>query len=119
MDESRLPDPLRARRAELDARSALQRVRDLLRSYVLGADGIEEIRSEFTDSAQTTTRFLRQDLAAIESVLAADLPAGTLLRLVEDDGNWGLDHDPTDAGAAAFLREIADVLRSVVGPVDQ
>jgi len=104
--------------AELDARSSLQRVRDLLRSYVLGADGLEDVRAEFADSARTSTRFLRQDLAAVETVLAADLSPGTLLRLVEDDANWGLDHDPTDARAAVFLREVADVLRSVIGDID-
>ena len=100
--------------AELDARSSLEKVRQLLRSYVLGAGGFDEIRAEFADSARTTTRFLRQDLLAIDSILIADLPAGTLLRLVEDDANWGLDEDPTDAGAAVFLRKIAEILRSVV-----
>jgi hypothetical protein len=100
--------------AELDARSSLEKVRHLLRSYVLGAGDFDEIRAEFTDTARMTTRFLRQDLTAIDAVLAADLPAGTLLRLVEDDANWGLDQDPTDAGAAAFLRKVADILRSVV-----
>ncbi|GAB2592597.1 hypothetical protein Aab01nite_37390 [Paractinoplanes abujensis] len=99
--------------AELDARPALQKVRDLLQSYVMDSGGMQGVRAEFRHSAQITTRFLRQDLEALESVLAADLPPGTLVRLVEDDANWGLD-DPTDAGAAALLREIADVLRSVV-----
>ncbi|MBM2621796.1 hypothetical protein JIG36_40460 [Actinoplanes sp. LDG1-06] len=80
----------------------------------MGADGMPAIRAEFSEAAQITTRFLRQDLEALEFVLTADLPEGTLLRLVEDDANRGLDHDPTDAGAAVFLREVADTLRSVV-----
>ncbi|TDO38038.1 hypothetical protein C8E87_1680 [Paractinoplanes brasiliensis] len=99
--------------AELEARSALQKVRDLLQSYVMDAGGMQGVRAEFEHTAQATTRFLRQELDALESVLADELPPGTLLRLVEDDANWGLD-DPSDAGAAAFLREVADILRSVI-----
>jgi hypothetical protein len=75
---------------------------------------LDEVRADLTDAAGYTTRYLRQDLEALESILAAELPAGTLLRLVEDDANFGLDHDPTDAGAAVFLRQIVDMLRQVI-----
>jgi len=40
-------------------------------------------------------------------------PPGTLARLVGWDGNWVLD-DPSDAGAAQFLRELAQLLRAVL-----
>ena len=114
MDPSLIPEPLRARMAGLEARSSLQRVRDLLQTYVMDADGLDEVRADMAQTAQVTTRYLRADLDALRSVLADDLPPGTLLRLVADDGNWGLGHDATDAGAAAFLRDLAGILQSVL-----
>ena len=100
--------------AERDARPPLQKVRDLLRSFVLDTDGLHETRAEMSDAASYTTRYLRQQLDALEWALESDLPTGTLLHLVEDDANIGLDDDPTDAGAAVFLRQIADILREVL-----
>ncbi|GIF00127.1 hypothetical protein [Paractinoplanes rishiriensis] len=114
MDDPRLPEPLRARIAELEARPALEKVRHFLRGYVADSDGLDEIRDEVRRSAQTSTHFLRLDLAAFESVLAETHSPGTLLRLVEGDGNRGLD-DSTDAGAAAYLGALADLLREVIG----
>nr|WP_221376466.1 hypothetical protein [Actinoplanes polyasparticus] len=105
--------------AEQDARPPLRRVRDLLQTYVLDAVDLDEIRADMSDTAGFSTfaaRSLRQDLEALEWALTADLPVGTLLHLVEDDANFGLDDDPTDAGAAVFLRQIADILREVLGP---
>jgi hypothetical protein len=52
-------------------------------------------------------------LTDIESVLADPPSDGTLARLVGWDGNWVLD-DPSDAGAALFLRELASLLRAVL-----
>ena len=48
----------------------------------------------------------------------ADPPGadGELARLVGWEGNWVLD-DPSDAGAARFLRELAVMLREVIGEV--
>jgi hypothetical protein len=115
MDDPRLPEPLRARIAELEARPPLEKVRHFLRGYVADSDGLDEVRDEVRRSAQTNTHFLRLDLAAIESVLAETHAPGTLLRLVEGDGNRGLVDDPTDAGAAAYLRSLADLLREVIG----
>ena len=103
--------------AELEARSSLQKVRDLLHAHVSDADGLDEGRADFALTARATTDNLRQELDALESIVTEDLPPGTLLRLVEGDGNWGLDHDPTDAGAAAFLRQLAGILRSVLDEV--
>ncbi|MCY1141840.1 hypothetical protein OWR29_27910 [Actinoplanes sp. Pm04-4] len=114
MDQSQLPEPMRARRAERDARTPLQKVQDLLRGFVLDTDGLDQTRAEMVDAAGYTTRYLRQQLEALEWALEADLPPGTLLHLVESDANIGLDDDPTDAGAAVFLRQVADILRGVL-----
>ena len=119
MDTSRLPEPLRARMAERDALPALEKVGSLLRGHVADTDGLEEVREELTMTARSSTRYLRQQLGAIETVLTEDLPAGTLLRLVEGDGLWPLDDDPTDAGAAHFLRELADLLSGIIQAADQ
>ncbi|MFI7602925.1 hypothetical protein [Actinoplanes sp. NPDC049681] len=113
METPRLPEPLRARAEALAARSPLETVRDFLRGHVTDADDMEEIRSGLQQVAQVSTRGLDQELAAVESVLAEPLPDGTLARLIGWDANWVLD-DPSDAGAAAFLRELADMIREVL-----
>jgi hypothetical protein len=114
MDSSQTRDLLRARMAEQDARPPLEKVRDLLDGHVVDTDGWGEIRDELRMTAQHSTRPLRQGLDAIDAVLAAELPTGTLLRMVAGEAGKSLDHDPTDAGAAAFLRELAGVIRSVL-----
>jgi hypothetical protein len=108
---------LRARMAEQEARPPLEKVRDLLDGHVVDTDGWGEIREELRMTARHSTRPLRQGLDAIEAVLAADLPTGTLLRMVAGEAGKSLDHDPTDAGAAAFLRELAGLIRSVLDEV--
>ncbi|WP_250036066.1 hypothetical protein [Paractinoplanes maris] len=114
MDLSQLPEPLRARMAERDARPALRKVRDFLQTYVMDAVDLDEMRADLSDTAGYSTRSLHQDLEALEWVLTAELPTGTLLHLVEDDANFGLDEDPTDAGATVFLRRVVDILREVL-----
>jgi hypothetical protein len=111
------PDPLRARAAEREARSATDTVRHFLHFYVADCDGLDEARTEFRRTAHAGSAALRRDRAALEAVLATEHPPGTLLRLVEGDGNRGLD-DPTDAGATAFLRELAAVLAAVLDESD-
>ncbi|MDT5040339.1 MAG: hypothetical protein QOE51_1324 [Actinoplanes sp.] len=114
MDLSELPEPLRARIAERDARTPVEKVRAFLRGYVADSDGPDEIRGALQRTARTNTRYLRQDLAAMELVLAEPHTPGTLLRLVVGDGNWDLDRNPTDAEAAAVLGELAEMLRTVI-----
>ncbi|NMO50898.1 hypothetical protein HH310_06785 [Actinoplanes sp. TBRC 11911] len=46
-------------------------------------------------------------------MLAASWPPDTLARLVGWDGNWVLA-DPSDAGAAQFLSDLARMLREVI-----
>jgi hypothetical protein len=117
VDLSQLPEPMRARMAERAARPPLQRVHDLLQSYVMDAVDLDEVRDDLAGTARFSSHAadnLRRDLEALEWVLTAELPSGTLLHLVEDDCNFGLDDDPTDAGAAIFLRQIVDILREVL-----
>lgn len=114
MAMSGLPEPLRARMAELDARSALDTVRDFLSSDLADAGSLDGLRADLRRVAQTSTLSIRQDLAALEALLAGPpLEPGALTRLVAWEGNWVLD-DLTDAGAAAFLRSLADLLREVI-----
>ena len=114
MDTSGLPEAMRARIAERTALPPIEKVRALLHGYVSDAEAFDEIRQELQSTARTNTFFLSQYLAALETVLSEPQPPGTLLRLVEGDGNWGIDHDQTDAGAAVFLGEIAQMLRDVI-----
>src|SRR4051812_21689233 len=114
MNTPSLPEPLRARIAERAARPPLEKVRHFLHFYVTDSDGFDDIRSEIQRTASADTRSLEEYLAALEAVLAEQHPPRTLLRLVEDDGNWGLDEDPTDSGAAAFLTELVQLIRSAL-----
>jgi hypothetical protein len=103
--------------AEKEARPPLEIVRSLLRSHVADTDGWGEIRDELEMTSQHSTRTLRQGVEAIEAVLAEELPSSTLLRMVAGDAGWPLDDDPTDTGAAVFLRELAGLIRSVLAEV--
>ncbi|MFI5938535.1 hypothetical protein [Actinoplanes sp. NPDC051494] len=113
MDTSSLPEPLRVRMAELNARSAMKTLQDFVGRYLPDADSIDEVHAELRYAAGFNVTLLRQDLSAIEAVLA-DRPApGVLARLIGWEGNWVLD-DPSDEGAARFLGELAQLVRSVV-----
>lgn len=113
METSGLPESVRARMEQLAARSPMQTVRDFLRNNVTDVDSVDEIRAGLQQTATFDTFYLRQELAAIESVAANPPTDGTLARLVGWEANWVLD-DPSDAGAAAFLRKLAEMLRSVL-----
>jgi hypothetical protein len=39
--------------------------------------------------------------------------------LVEGYGNWSLDHDPTDSGAAVFLAGLVRMLQEVIDEAEQ
>lgn len=117
MDAPQIPESLRTRMAEKEARPPLEKVRSLLRSHVADTDGWGEIRGELEMTSQHSTRPLRQGIEAIDAILTQELPPGTLLRMVAGDASWPLDDDPTDAGAAAFLRELAALIRSVLDEV--
>ncbi|XVU28024.1 hypothetical protein ACQPZJ_13535 [Actinoplanes sp. CA-054009] len=105
---SELPEPLRG---------AIEVVRGFLGFKVADAESLDEIRADLRQTAGVSTRKLRRELAAFEAVLA-DPPAevGALARMVAWEGNWVLD-DPSDAGAARFLGELAQMVRDVLGEV--
>jgi microcystin degradation protein MlrC len=111
---SELPEPLQARMREQNAKPAIDIVRDFLGFKVADAEDLDEIRSDLRQTAQVSTRKLQRELAAFETVLA-DPPAvpGALARMVAWEGNWVLA-DPSDAGAARFLGELAQMLRDVL-----
>ncbi|GAA0466168.1 hypothetical protein Aca07nite_77360 [Actinoplanes capillaceus] len=114
MNLSDLPEPMRARRADLDALPPIEKVRDMLHIYVEDADSFNEINQLMRRTTRRTTRRFQQYLEALETILSEPEPPGTLLRLVEWDANWNIDHDQTDNGAAAFLRQIAEMIRTVI-----
>lgn len=113
MDASGLPESMRARLEARDALPPLDRVREFLGSHVLDAESLDEVRADLHRTAQFSTVRHRGDLAALEAVVTEQHPAGTLARLVGWEANWVL-HDPSDAGAAQFLTELARLLREVI-----
>jgi hypothetical protein len=113
MDTSGLPESMRARVEARNALSPLDRVREFLGSFVQDADGLDEVRADLRRTAHFNTTRHRGDLVALEAVVAGQYPPDTLARLVGWDGNWVLD-DPSDAGAAQFLRDLAQMLREVI-----
>ncbi|WP_249997541.1 hypothetical protein [Actinoplanes sp. M2I2] len=117
MDTSGLPESVRRRIAQRSALAPMDKVRALLHGYVADAENFDEIRAELLRTARTNDLFLRQYLEALDVILVEPQPPGTLLRLVEDDANWGIDHDQSDDGAAAFLREVAETLRSIISRI--
>ena len=111
---SELPEPLRARMREQNAAPAIDVVRDFLGFKVADAESLDEIRADLRQTAQVSTRKLRRELAALDAVLADPPPVpGALARMVAWEGNWVLD-DPSDAGAARFLGDLAQMLREVL-----
>ncbi|WP_250036065.1 hypothetical protein [Paractinoplanes maris] len=99
--------------AEQDAWSSAEWVGWLLRGHVADTDGDDEIRDELMTTARHSTRSLRRAVVAVDVVLAEQQPPGTLIFMVADDGGRALD-DPTDRGAAEFLRRLADWTRAAV-----
>jgi hypothetical protein len=113
MDFSRMPEHFRRRLEELAAEPPFETVRLFLGTELADAS-FAEARQRFEQKAQYNIRSTQRDLWALEQVIA-DPPGepGALSRLVAWDANWVLD-DPSDAGALAFLREVAQMLREVI-----
>jgi hypothetical protein len=112
-----LPEHMRVHMAKLEARPPLETVREFLLGHVADAETFGEIRARLERIARRSTSMHRRTLHAFEIVLGTDWPPGTLAQLVGWDGNWSLD-DPTDAGAAQFLRDLAQMLREVIEQAD-
>lgn len=79
-------------------------------------DSWEEAREDIARRSVEYPRTVLAGLAGIEGLLA-NPPAeqAVLYNLVMWDANKGLDDDPTDEGAAAWLREVAEMVREVLG----
>ncbi|MBL1075195.1 hypothetical protein JK358_12410 [Nocardia sp. 2] len=105
-----IPEPLR----ELLNRPsppAIEQVRDFLGTWVADCDGLHEVREQM---GSLQIRILRGYVEAIETLLATPQPPDTLRHLVTWDGNWVLDAPSSDEAAAAWLRELATLIRSVI-----
>jgi hypothetical protein len=103
-------DRLRHRAEELAARPALEKAQLFLRSWVASAESIEEAGEGFRELSPS---YVRDALSAMETLLGEAHEPGVLANLVGWDANWVLD-DPSDAGAAVFLREVARLLRAAL-----
>jgi hypothetical protein len=108
-----LPEAIRMHLAEQQSQPPLETVREFLLGHVADAESLDEVRARLQRIAQHSTHLHRRVLGALEVLLADSGPPGTLARLVGWDGNWVLD-DPSDAGAAQFLRDLAQLLRAVI-----
>ena len=86
--------------------------------YWADAAGIDQVREELTRAARFNPQPLKQSLSALEVVLKGLYPEGTLSRLVAWDGNWVLE-DRSDRGAAEWLTQLAELVRSVLDAVDR
>jgi hypothetical protein len=71
------------------------------------------VKSELGFVASRNPAQLEKSLQALQVVAKEHYPEGTLARLVAWDGNRALD-DPSDAGAKAYLGQLADVVRDVL-----
>lgn len=118
MDRSRLPEAMQRRMAERDAQSAIDVVRNFLGALLGDALSIEEVRDDLTEVAHRNTRSHKRYLKALETVLAEEQEPDVLAQAVGWYGNWVLD-DPSDAGARAFLEELAEMLRQVIAEGDE
>lgn len=110
-----VPDKLRARASQPPA-PALDQVREFLRGYIADSDGIEDVRTELVRMAEVNRESVRRKAVAIEDLLAAPPPPGTLATLVAVDGNWVLDDETSDAAAAAWLSDLATLIREILEP---
>lgn len=88
-------------------------VREFLQYQVWGADPEDVERSVAGLHAVNPYR-VGQIIEALEQVVAADHPAGTLSQLVMIDGNQML-MDESDDGARAWLRELVSKIREWTG----
>jgi hypothetical protein len=117
MNLSELPEPLRRRLAERANAAPTETVRSFLHGAVSDAEDFDEIRAGLRRVAAVTTFGLYEDLAAIEAVLANPGPDGELARMIARDANWVLD-EFSDAAAARFLSELAQMHRDVIAEAE-
>jgi hypothetical protein len=89
----------------------LEAVRKFLMSYVADRESLAEVDDEIARMTRVNTRTLEAGLAGIDAILAnPPEEEGVLARLVGWEAAWVLE-DESDAGAVAFLRQLAEMLR--------
>jgi hypothetical protein len=114
MDLSQFREKMRRRAAEQAAEPPLTTVREMLGGFFADAENLDEVERLFRSIAATTDVGIRQDLTALEAVLADPSLHDQLGALVEWYASWGLD-DPSDEGARRFLESVAEMMRDVIG----
>ncbi|MEJ3743599.1 hypothetical protein WEI85_09950 [Actinomycetes bacterium KLBMP 9797] len=118
MDSSKLPERLRRRAEEIEKQPSLDKVREFLGAYLFDAVSLEEAREDLQRTAAWGTWNLKLELRAFDAVLDEPQAPGVLMRMVASDANWVLD-DLSDGAAAAFLRQVANILREVIAEADR
>jgi len=118
VDISRLPEPLRRRAEELERLPTVEKVRSFLGAFVADMVSLDEVQAGMRQVAASGTFGLKREMRALDQLLVEPQPPGVLAELVAWDANWVLD-DPSDVGAAAFLRQIAAMLRDVLAEAEQ
>ncbi len=113
-----MPESMRRRAEELEQQPPLEKARAFLGTHVNDMISLDEVRASVRLNAASRIRWLRLDLHALDTLISEPQPPGLLAELVAWDANWVLD-DPSDEGAKAFLRQIADILREVLAEAER
>ena len=110
-----MDEKLQQKLAEQLARKpqAMDTVREFLQYQVWGAEP-EDVELGVTGLHAVNPYRVGQIIEALEQVVAADHPPGTLSQLAMIDGNQML-MDDSDDGARAWLRELAARIRQWTG----
>ncbi|MGH2354612.1 MAG: hypothetical protein ACRDI2_22555 [Chloroflexota bacterium] len=113
MDDEAIRARLRERERELASEPPLETVATFLSGFCAAAESLEAVRTDLSRIAATHPGSVRRYLDALDSVLAEPSPEGMLAQVVALEANWVLD-DPSDAGARAWLEELASLIRDVL-----
>lgn len=97
---------------------AIDEVREFLLCHVADIDDLDELRRDVARTAQLNQKTVLRDAEAIEALLSALQPPGTLSWMVAAQGNWVLDDETSDDAAAEWLRGLATLIREVVRDLD-
>ncbi|MCA9538851.1 MAG: hypothetical protein KC620_08180 [Myxococcales bacterium] len=93
----------------------LEVARSFVSYHLSDACSLEEARESIEATALLWHRQMTRDLQSIETLIAnPPQEEGILGSLIAFDANWVLD-DPSDAGALAFLVQLAKMLRETLG----
>jgi hypothetical protein len=109
-----MDDALRQRMLDMMKPPApLDAARDFLQSYVFDAD-MATLERIVRHMVSVNPRTIIDGVEGIEALLEATPEPGTLANLVARDANRDLD-DPSDEGAAVWLRALATRVRAWMG----